>query len=266
MNSGLRIVTLVSLMVGVAACREEGTIVVHRLKFEGVHAVDEGRLRTALATKQSSKIPWGRKTYFDRSRFDTDLKRIEAFYTDRGYPDARVTGFDAKLNAAQTAVDVTVKIAEGDPIKVAAIEFVGFDVIPAAHLRDLKSRIPFKIGRPRDRQLVVSTHEMALNELRDHGFPYSKVATGEDSPSNPKQVVVTFTAEPGPVAHFGEVEIAGNKSVSDRVIRRELTFKPGDLYQRSVVQDSQRRLYRLELFQFANIESVNTERQPAEVP
>ena len=266
MAAGLRIITFVSLMAVVAACREEGTIVIHSLKFDGVHAVDEGRLRAALATKQSSKIPWGRKTYFDRLRFDTDLKRIEAFYTDRGYPDARVTGFDVKLSPDQTKVDLTIKIAEGDPIKVASIDFVGFDVIPARHLNGLKSRMPIKPGQPRDQQQVVSTHEMALNELRDHGFPYAKVATAEDSPSNPKQVVVTFTAEPGPVAHFGEVEIAGNKSVSDRVIRRELTFKPGDLYQRSVVQDSQRRLYGLELFQFANIESVNTERQPPEVP
>jgi outer membrane protein insertion porin family len=266
MAAGLRVVTLVWLMVVVAACREEGTVVIHSLKFEGVHAVDEGRLRAALATKQSSKIPWGHKTFFDRSRFDTDLKRIDAFYTDRGYPDARVTGFDVKLNPQQTAVDVTVKIAEGEPIKVSSVDFVGFDAIPAQHLNDLKSRMPIKTGQPRDRQQVVSTHEMALNELRDHGFPYSKVATAEESPSNPKQVVVTFTAEPGPLAHFGEVQIAGNSSVSDRVIRRQLTFKPGDLYQRSVVQDSQRRLYGLELFQFANIEPINTELQPTDVP
>ena len=266
MAAGLRMVAIVSLMAVVAACREEGTVVIHRLKFEGVRAVDEGRLRAALATKQSSKIPWGRKTYFDRSRFDTDLKRIEAFYTDRGYPDARVTGFDVKLNPDQTRVDLTVKIAEGDPIKVSSIEFVGFDVIPSQHLNDLKARMPIKPGQPRDRQLVVSTHEMALNELRDHGFPYSKVATAEESPSNPKQVVVTFTAQPGPLGHFGGIEIGGNNSVSDRVIRRELTFKPGDLYRRSVVQDSQRRLYGLELFQFANIEAVNTELQPADVP
>jgi len=266
MRPGVRIVTLLALMAVVGACKEEGTIVVHSLKFEGVRAVDEGRLRAALATKQSSKIPWGKKTYFDRSRFDADLKRIEAFYTDRGYPDARVTGFDVKLNPQQTQVDVTVKIAEGEPVTVGSIDFVGFDVIPEAHLNDLKARMPIKVGQPRDRQFVVSTHEMALNELRDHGYPYSKVSTAENAPSNPKQVVITFTAEPGPEAYFGEVEIAGNKSVSDRVIRRELTFKPGDLYQRSLVQDSQRRLYGLELFQFANIETLNPELQPTEVP
>ena len=40
-----------------------------------------------------------------------DLKRIVAFYKDRGYPDARVKSFDAKLNDTQTSVDITVNIA-----------------------------------------------------------------------------------------------------------------------------------------------------------
>jgi len=248
------------------ACKEEGTIKVHRLSFNGVKAVDEGRLKSALATKQSSMIPWGRKYYFDRSRFDADLKRIQAFYADRGFPDARVTNFDVKLNDKQDQVDLTVTIAEGEPVKVAAINFVGFDAIPAAHLDELKKTIPIKVGTPRDRQLVVSTHEMALNELKDHGFPYAKVATEEADSADGKQATLTFTGDPGKEAHFGPVEIVGNKTVSDRVIARELTFKPGDLYRRSIVQDSQRRLYGMELFQFVNIETVNPELQPTEVP
>ncbi len=266
MGSAIRIVTVLSLMTVVGACKEQGTIVVRSLKFQGIHAVTEGRLRDALATKQSSKLPWGRKKYFDRSRFEADLKRLQAFYADRGYPDARVTAFDVKLNPRQDAVDVTITIAEGEPIKVASIEFVGFDVIPPQHFNDLKARVPVKAGQPRDRQLVVSSHEMAINELRDHGFPYSKVSTSEEAAARTKEVVVTFTAEPGPEAHFGPVEIAGNNSVSDNVIRRELAFGPGDLYRRSLVQASQRRLYGLELFQFANIESLNQEQQPKEVP
>jgi outer membrane protein insertion porin family/translocation and assembly module TamA len=248
------------------ACKEEGTIKVHRLSFDGVKAVDHGRLKSALATKQSSIIPWGRKYYFDRSRFDADLKRIQAFYADRGYPDARVTNFDVKLNDKQDEVDLTVTIAEGEPVKVAAIEFAAFDAIPAAHLDELKKTVPLKVGAARDRQLVVTTHEMAVNELRDHGFPYAKVATAEDDSADGRQATLTFTADPGKVAHFGPVEISGNKSVGERVIARQLTFKPGDLYRRSIVQDSQRRLYGMELFQFVNIESLNSELQPTEVP
>ena len=257
---------VLAILMCSAACKEGGTIKVHSLSFNGVKAVDVNRLKDVLATHQSSKIPWGKKYYFDRSRFDADLKRMQAFYADRGFPDARVAGFDVKLNDKQDEVDLTVTIEEGAPVIVKAIDFSGFDVIPPAHLGDLKKRVPLKVGQPRDRQLVVSTHEMAVNELKDHGFPYGKVSTGEDDGSDSKQAVLTFTAEPGKLAHFGPVEVVGNKSVDEHIIRRQLTFKSGELFQRSVVQDSQRRLYGLELFQFANVEPLNQEQQPEDVP
>ena len=151
---------LIALAVAAGACKEEGSIKVHKIAFAGVKGVDQSRLKSALATRESSILPWGKKNYFDRPRFDADLKRIQAFYADRGYPDARVTGFDVKLNAKQDAVDVTVTIAEGDPVKVAAINFVGFDAVPPAHLATMQKQVPLKIGQPRDRQVVVAAHEM----------------------------------------------------------------------------------------------------------
>ncbi|HEY1910499.1 MAG TPA: outer membrane protein assembly factor BamA [Vicinamibacterales bacterium] len=247
-------------------CQDEGTVVVHSLKFNGVHSVDEGRLKGALATKTSSRIPWGKKTFFDRTRFDADLKRVQAFYADRGFPDARVTAFDVKLNDKQDRVDLTVTISEGKPVVVTAVAFSGFDGIPPEHLADLQSKAPLKVGQPRDRQVVVATHDMAVNELKDHGFPYAKVSTGEDDGGDGRQASMTFTAEPGKLAHFGTVEVAGNTSVGDNVIERELTFKPGELFDRSKVQNSQRRLYGLELFQFANVETQDTDQQPEDVP
>ncbi len=256
--------SLVAVVAG--GCKQEGSINVHSLTFKGVRAVDQNRLKSVLATRQSSRIPLAKKRYFDRSRFEADLKRMQAFYADRGYPDARVTGFDVKLNDKQDSVDITVTIAEGEPVKVASVDFSGFDVIPPAHLDDLKKRAPLKIGEPRDRQLVVATHEMAINELKDHGYPYAKVSTSEEVGNDGKQASVTFTAEPGAFAHFGPVEIVGNKSVSENVISRQLTWKQGDVYRRSVTQDAQRRLYGMELFQFANVEPLNAELQPADVP
>src|SRR5262249_14014311 len=171
---------LVVVPLAAGACKEEGTVQVHKIAFNGVKAVESSRIRNALATRESSWLPWGKKNYFDRTRFDADRQRIEAFYNDRGYPYARVTDFNIKLNAKQDKVDITLTISEGEPVKVASIGFVGFDVIPPAHLAELKKSIPLKVGDPRDRQLVVTAHEMALNELRDHGYPYAKVSTDED--------------------------------------------------------------------------------------
>ena len=67
------------------------------------------------------------------------------------------------------------------------------------------------------------------------------------------------------LAHFGRSQVNGTSSVSDRIVRRQLRYRPGDLFQQSKVIESQRSLYSLELFQFANVEPIKTDDQPAEV-
>jgi outer membrane protein assembly complex protein YaeT len=267
---GIRALVL-TLAVASSACNEEGVITVRRLRFVGVEAVDQDRLRNALATRENTKVPligwelpWGRKYYFDRSRFDADLKRIGAYYADRGYPDARVTAFDVDLDDEQRSVEIAITITEGEPVVVADVTLVGFDVLPGDRIGELKQRLPLKTGAPRDRQNVIAAHEFALNELRDRGYPYARVNTDESSAGD-KSVLLMFTAEPGPLAHFGPIEIQGNRTVSDNVIRRRLGYEPGDLYRRSLVQDTQRNLYSMQLFQFVNIETMNPERQDPEV-
>src|SRR5688572_31540282 len=145
---------LLALVVAfsVAGCREDGDIQISSLDFNGVEQVDKDALANALQTRKGSWIPWGRKRYFDRRAFEADLKRIEAFYLDRGFPDARVRSFDVKLNDAQDKVAVTLDISEGEPIRVAAIDVTGFDVIPERELKTLRETLPLQPERPLDRQ------------------------------------------------------------------------------------------------------------------
>jgi outer membrane protein assembly complex protein YaeT len=248
------------------ACRETGSIRVNSIKFHGVKSVDKDALKDALATKTSSKFFWGKKRFFDRNQFENDLKRIAAFYSDRGFPHARITNFDVKLSAKQDAVDVTLTVDEGDPVIVASVDYQGFDVIPERHLKTVKKRAPIKPQKPRDKAAVLSTREMALNELRDHGYPYATVKVEEDDGPDGMQARLTFVGEPGKLAHFGPTTVQGNETVSERVILRQVTFKPGDVYRRSRVQDVQRRLYGMALFQFVNIEPVDVDKQPDTVP
>jgi len=249
---------LAAALVATSGCREEGVVTVRSIEFVGVISVDHAQIKAVLATRESAKLPWGRKFPFDRSRFDADLKRIEAFYADHGFPDARVTGVEVTPNRAQDAVNVTITLAEGDPVVVTSVELTGFDVIPPDRVESLRRGLPIVEGRPRDRQQVLAARDLAANELRDHGYPYARVSAGE---TGGKDVALTFTAVPGPLAHFGDVDISGNTTVGRRVIERQLTFTPGDLYRRSLVLDSQRRLYGMQLFQFVNIETLEPDRQ-----
>ena len=259
---------LIFCLAVVAGCKDgSGTVAVSHLGFTGVHAVPVSQLRTILATVQSSKIPFRAKHYFSRQDFEADLKRIPAFYHDRGYPDAKVRSFDVKLNNAQDAVSITINIDEGQPVVVENIEYNGFDAIPAQHLNALKAKIPLKVHAPLDRALAEASRENALDELKDHGYPYATVSLTQRQGSNDHSRILTLSTTLGTQAHYGNVTIVGNHSVSDHVIERQLLFRPGDLFRLSQVQSSERRLYQLETFQFANIvPNVEEGQQPAVLP
>jgi outer membrane protein assembly complex protein YaeT len=267
----LRRALLSAMLLGVlaaatAACKEERGIKVSSFRFNGAKAVTAGQLKSILATSASAKLPWGQKHYFSREQFEADLKRIVAFYKDRGYPDARVTSFDAKLNDTQTSVSITVNIEEGEPVRVERVTFSGFEPLPEQHRKALEGGLPLKVGQPLDRALLQASREAALDELKDHGYAYASVRISENPGSSDRQRVVSLTADAGPLAHFGPIEVSGNSAVSDNIVRRLLTYRPGQLFRQSALQESQRRLYGPELFDFANVEPLRTEDKPVEVP
>ena len=253
-RAGFLLVTLLGILCA-AACREDGDIQITGLSFDGVEQADTDALANALQTKKGSWIPWGRKRYFDRRAFEADLKRIEAFYRDRGFPDARVRGFDVQLNDTQDKVDVTIDIDEGEPIRVVDIELRGFEVLPEDERQRLRDTLPLQPGRPLDRQLEIAARERALNALRDGGYPYALVSLTEIDTA-PKQRRLVVDATPGVLAHFGVVDIRGEATVGEHVIARQLTFEPGDRFSRRDMREAQRKLYGLELFEFVNVEPL----------
>jgi outer membrane protein assembly complex protein YaeT len=245
----------------------KGAVKVTAVKLTGVKAVKTGQIKSVLATTASSKLPWGTKRYFAREQFDADLKRIVAFYKDRGFPEAKVPSFDVKMNAAQDAVAVTINVDEGQPVLVDRIDYTGFEALPARHLTDLKARLPLQEHAPLDRALAQASRESALDELKDHGYPYASVRVTEQPGHDDHSRVIVLAATPGTLAHYGQIEISGNSSVGDDVVRRQLLIRPGGLFRLSALQESQRRLYDLETFNFANVESdVKEGEQPAQVP
>ena len=254
-------------LLGAAACKEESGVRVSSMQFNGVKGVKPSQLQSVLATGASSKLPWGEKRYFSREEFDADLKRIVAFYHDRGYPDARISSFDVKMSSDQSSVALTLDISEGQPVIAERVDLEGFESLPADHFKALVARLPLKAGQPLDRALIQATREAALDELKDHGYPYATVRLGEEPGSAERTRVLKLSAQPGALAHHGPLDIQGNSSVSDQVIRRQLSFRRGDLFRQSKLLESQRRLYSLEVFQFANVQPVREEGgQPTEIP
>jgi len=247
---------MLSLPAAITA-QQDSRIEVTKLTIEGVQSVSKGELKNALATRASSWLPWGAKHYFNRAQFEADLRRIQVFYADRGFPDAKVASFDLDLNEQQDEIAIRLVISEGEPVIVQDVEFIGFDVLRDQRRERMTTGAPLKAGAPRDRAALQMTRERALDELRDSGYPYATVRVRETAGSAPRRVVVTYSATPGQLAFFGPIAVAGNSSVSDAVIERHLTFRPGQRFRLSQMQESQRRLYGLELFEFINVQRAD---------
>jgi outer membrane protein assembly complex protein YaeT len=243
-----------------------GEVRVASLTFEGVHAIGEADLRSALATKASSRWPWGEKSYFNQEDFDADLKRISAFYADHGYPHMRFISHDERPNEAGTQISIVIRIEEGEPIRIAAIDFFGFEPIPQRSVTYFKSRLPMAVGQVRRAPDVATTRDLAVNLFRENGYPYARVQPLEGPGPNANTITLTFAAEPGNTAKFGPITITGNQSVGENVVRRQLAFAQGESFKMSRVLESQRRLYSLELFQFATFEVPDLASQPTEIP
>lgn len=255
---------IVSLGLTSVACKEEqGGVEVKDLSFTGNSAVSTKQLRSVISTTETpnlplgTRLPWAPRQYFSREEFEADLKRIVAYYRDRGYPDARIKSFDARLSDDQKSVRLRIDVEEGEPLRVERVELTGLDPIPEDHRRNLEARLPLKAGEPLDRALIQASREAALDELKDHGYPNPDVKVSEMPGSSDRLRIIAYSAFPGRLAYVGQIEIAGTSSVNQRIVRRQLTFRRGQLFQQNKLRESQRRLYSMELFNFVNVEAVD---------
>jgi len=271
MRASWRRILVLSLLVSSSvACKEEAKIKVSSLSLEGVHAVEETQLRAALQTKAGSWIPFSKKPAFDTDEFQRDLQRLRQFYTERGYPDARVTNVAVTFDEKKEHVRLTVTVREGEPTLVESMRFEGFEVLPERRRESLKSRVGLAPGDVRDRRRVDAARATALNVFQEQGFPYAKVTVDELPGEKARGVAIVIRATPGQPATFGPIDLSGNASVGEDVILRQLAFKPGDRYSAGRVRASQSKLSSLDLFRFAYVEprGLNAEggEQPSAVP
>jgi outer membrane protein insertion porin family/translocation and assembly module TamA len=242
-----------------------GRVRVTKVEFTGVSPDVAAPLQSVLSLRSSSRWPWGRQVYFSKALLADDLRRIEAYYDEHGFPAGTVDTYDVDMPSPTTVV-ITYHVVEGPPVRIAAVETFGLDVLPDVVRTRLLGELGLTPGAVRTKASVDRAREVARTALQEEGYPYARVAILEATAANGQDVTLTVAAEAGTTAVFGPVTITGNESVAEWVIKRQLAFGPGDPFKLSRVVESQRRLYGLELFDFVNIDVPSLQGQPTEVP
>jgi outer membrane protein assembly factor BamA len=159
----------------------------------------------------------------------------------------------------------TPAIVPDNPITVDEVRLEGIDNAPADAREQLRGDLPLRVGMTLTDELEKSAGEHVVEILQNHGYPYAQVGLARE-PIDATRARIVLRAEPGTIGFFGPIDIAGNRRVNDRVVRRRVAYSPGDLFRRSAIEQTQQRIGALGLFKSIEIRAQNIDAQPADVP
>jgi outer membrane protein assembly factor BamA len=244
------------------AAQDEPERVVRQLSFAGNRALDDYTLEASIATTKSSffatffLVRWlglGEKRYFDETEFRRDVVRLVLLYRQSGHMTAVV---DTVVRRTPKNVYITFRIHEGEPVRVARLEMRGVaGVLDTARLR---RELPLQVGDAFNRFLLQASADTIALRLRNSGYPYAEVLRNFDSEAGALRAEVDLEAVPGPRMRVGEVAIRGLEDLDTGTVRRILSVHAGGLYRQDALYQSQRDLYGLGVFRFANVLLVDS--------
>lgn len=222
---------------------------VDRIEFEGATSFSRGRLMKLMRTRSSSFWNPFRDEPYRADILEQDLVRIRRFYSDQGYLEAQVRILEVVPVREGREVRIRIGIEEGELTHVAGLAFAGN---PTISTEDLSEAVRTEVGEPYSAGRVRLDGERIIELYADHGRPYTTVADSADIAN--LEARVTFHIKEGPDTRVRAISIDGADETKHFVIRRELTFEPGDLLKRKEVLDSRERLFETGFFRNVRFE------------
>jgi len=234
------------------------------LTLHGVNVVREDELRNSIHTTASHCNSWilkpfcwiskakyfYTKKYLDREELKRDPLRIQVFYWKRGYRETTVD--TAVVDRGTNKVGVTFTINEGPPTMVTSVI-----VNQATELltpKEIQRRVVIGANGPLNLIRIDTTRLLLTQSLWDKGYADAEVDTSVVVDSASRTAVVEFTLNPRWLTTVEDIVVDGNSGVSDSTVMRSLTLKVGDIFRRSELLRSQRKLYESNMFRRAAIE------------
>jgi outer membrane protein insertion porin family len=248
---------LVALSAAAPLTAQQDQRVVRGLSFEGNHAIDDYTLSAAIATSNSSffaSVWWlrwthlGEKRYLNEVEYRRDVLRLLLLYRRSGYVNVVI---DTVVHRTDRNVFITIRIHEGDPVRLERLDVVGADSI--FNVARLKKDLPLQVGSPFSRFLFQASADTIVGRLKNAGHPYAQVLRNFDEDHAALRAGATLEVVPGPRMRIGEVAIRGLGRVDTGTVRSMLSVKPQDVFRQDKLYQSQRDLYDLGVFRSVNV-------------
>jgi outer membrane protein insertion porin family len=233
--------------------REGRVVEVERLSFVGNRAFSDRRLRQVLQTAQAGLLrTFVQRDTYDEARIALDRQLLTDFYRSRGYIDFEVLSVTPELTRERDAFFVTFTVREGLPYRIAratvASEIPGIDT--AAFERQLRLR-PGVLYSP---SVIEANIQRLEFEAATQGRRFVRVEPRITRNEAAQTLDVAFTLVQGERLVIERIEITGNSTTLDRVIRRQFRVVEGDPLDPREVRAAAERIRALGFFSRANVQ------------
>jgi len=221
---------------------EEGKKVrIKAISFVGNASIESSKLRKVMELEVKSLLKGGK---FKQETLQTDFEKIVKYYKSRGFRDAKVTGHELQHSEDKRDLFMRITVEEGPRYRLGNVQWSGETALGKDALQKLVTAVE---GDVYDIEKLEKMQAGAYELYAEHGYIFINIDRQESVRDSVVDVIYSIEeSQPSVVKH---VLIAGNDRTKEKVIRRELTIKPGQMFKRSALLRSQRDVYSLGFFE-----------------
>ena len=225
---------------------------VKRINIIGNAEFPDRRLRKEMATAESVWYKFfSSNDNYDPGRLQFDQEQLRTFYTNRGFADFRVVSAVAELTPDQEDFYITFTVDEGAEYRWGDISVeTELDTLSKDFLENL---VPFRKGQIYNASRVEDAIDSLNFAAGIGGYAFVDIQPQIARNRDTKTVDMVFNVIEGQRTYIERIDIVGNTTTLDSVIRREMELVEGDAFNRILLERSRTRVRSLRFFEDVEI-------------
>src|SRR5436853_3845793 len=216
---------------------------VKRIRFEGNEHFSEKILRKQMKTRGKTMVSFIDKSgRLDEVQLQQDLDAIKEYYQNHGYIDAEVQEIGRERKNGPLLI--TIGIKEGTLYHVNKLSFTGYKETTEEKIRKVVKMKEGYVYSPKD----VHDDAKAIADNYGRGGYVDLIILPQGTPAGAGLIDVHYKIEEGNRSFVERINIIGNTRTKDKVIRREILVRPGDVFDTVRMDTTKKRLENLGYF------------------
>ncbi len=216
---------------------------VHKIYLEGNDVLSDKTIKKAMkkTNEKNNILELFNQKKFVETDYHDDLNRIIEKYNEKGYRDAKIVA-DSVVKYDEKNVDVYITIDEGKKYYIKDINWVGNTLYSSQELSNVLGIQPGEVYNQKLLNKRLSEDDDAVsNYYMNKGYLFYQLVPIEKNIIG-DSIDLELRMFEGPQARINKVVINGNDRLYEKVIRRELRIKPGELFSKDDLMRSLREI------------------------